>query len=713
MDQRQVARVAMSRRTFLHASAAGAGSVMLAACTSSGGGNDESPQPQSEARTGKGSQTKALPAPQRLAEAPELAAQVKAGKLPPLRDRLPAKPYVLPHNWLDQEGRYGGTMRLIIDETNSVTIKEYMYGHSPLRWLNDAVDVGPGMAESWDTNADQSTWTLHFRKGLKWSDGQPCTADDVMFWWKDMVLDERHPEVAPAELRSARGTVAKLSAPDELTVVIEFDTPAPLTAFHLANWVKAGVGPTWIAPKHYLKDFHAAYKTGLRETWADTFEQKRNFGTNPECPTMNGWRLASYSEGRAMRWERNPYYYCVSPSGDQLPYIDKINVSAVPDREVAKLKVQEGEVDYVHGTFMGIALADVSTLKAARSRHKLNLLLWDSGSGCGSLFFFNLNYRNEPVRKVLNEPKFRQALSHAVDRSEVQKAVFFNTGRPTTGTYRFQSTDALADPEGRKTFEQWRDAYVEHDVAKAKKLLDEIGVVDKDGDGVRELPDGGPLKIRLDHAADIPKDGNQIADYFVKYWREIGLDVDRNPVPPAQWSVKWQAGELMTYTTWLYPSMPVHECMVSPELLVPVGNSLSAAFWAPLYANYHMIRNTPAEAKVADIEPYDRKPPSMKPPKGSAVERLWELYDKAKVETTTLKRYQLVWEMIKIHISEGPFYMGLVSNSPVVAMAHEDLRNVPSRDNLHLHGLICPWQHPTPAAYDPEAWFWSNPKDHA
>jgi ABC-type transport system substrate-binding protein len=708
-DQQAVARP-LSRRSFLYGSATAAGAVMLAACSA---GEPSAPAAQpSKAGTGKGSQTKALPVPKRFAEAPGLAKQVREGSLPPVEQRLPEHPYVVPHNWL-RKGKYGGNLRLLIDDTASGAMKEYMYGHSPLRWLNDAIDVGPGLAESWETNEDHTVWTLRFRKGLRWSDGQPCTTDDVMFWWKDMVLDEAHPDVAPAELRSARGTLAKVTAPDELTLVIEFDTSAPLTAAYLANWVKAGNGPTWIAPKHYLRKFHPAYTPGLGEKWADAFELKRNYGTNPECPTMTGWRLATYHEGRSMVWERNPYYWCVSPQGDQLPYLDTLTVLAVKDPEVAKLKVQNGEADYAHGTFMGISLADVSGLKRATERSKLDVLLWDSGSGCGSLFFFNLNYRDPNIRKLLNQPKFRQALSHAVDRDEVQKTVFFNTGYKTTGTYSFKASDCLADDTGRAAFEGWRDSYVAYDTKKAMALLDEIGVVDRDGDGFRELPDGGRFRLRLDQSAETEPDGDRMANLLQKYWRAIGLDVLRNPVPPAQWAIKWQAGELMTYTAWLNPAMPVHEVLVSPELMVPVGNSLSAAFWAPLYANYHMIRNTPQEAAVRDVDPYERNPPSMKPPEDDPVARMWSLYDRARVETNALKRYQLVWEIIKIHIAEGPFYMGVVGNFPVVELAHQELRNVPSRDNLRLNGLICPWQHPTPAAYDPEAFFWNNPKEHA
>ncbi|GAA2760270.1 ABC transporter substrate-binding protein [Actinopolymorpha rutila] len=701
----------LSRRAFLHGSAVAAGAAMLAACS----GGDATPAanggPAKSAATGKGSSTKALPTPKSFSESPLLAKQVKAGSLPKVGDRLPANPYVLPHNWL-RRGKYGGNLRLIVDDTASSVVKEYMYGHSPLRWLNDALDVGPGLAESWDTNADQTEWTLHLRKGLRWSDGEPCTAADIMFWWKDMVLDERHPEVAPAELIAADHKVAELSAPDDLTVRIKFSTSAPLTAAYIANWVKNGNGPTWIVPKHYLVKYHPAYTGGLGEKWVDTFESKRNFGINPDCPTMTGWRLKSYREGRTMVWERNPYYWCVTPDGDQLPYVDTLTFTAVADPQVTKLRIQNGDTDYVHGTFANISLADVSGLKQAAKKSKLNVLLWDSGSGCGSLFFFNLNYKDPAIRKVLNEPKFRQALSLGVDRAEVQKAVFFNTGYKTTGTYSLKASDCLADPEGKKTFEAWRDSYSAHDVEKAKKLLDEIGVVDRDGDGLRDLPDGGRFRLRLDQAADVTGDGDKMGSLLQKYWKALGLDVMRNPVPPAQWSVKWQAGELMAYTAWMNPAMPVHECLVSPELLVPVGNGLSAAFWAPLYANYDMIRNTPEEKKVANADPYKRNPPSEKPPADHPVTRLWEIYDKARVETDALKRFAGVWDMIKIHISHGPFYMGVVGNYPCVELAHQELGNVPARENLKLNGLIAPWQHPTPAAYDPEAFYWTNPAAH-
>ena len=528
-----------------------------------------------------------------------------------------------------------------------------------------------------------------------------------------MVLNEDHPAVAPDKLRSATGKLATMSAPDDSTLVISFDTPAPLTPVELASWVNASAfWPAWMAPKHYLKPHHLKYNPGLEDDWADAFERKRDFQQNSNCPTMTGWRLKSVKEGDNLIWERNPYYYAVTRDGHQLPYIDTLTVSVVQDPEVGKLKIHEGGVDYVHGPFASIALADVSGLKRSETRSQLKVLFWASGSGEGSLFFFNFNYRDPKVRSLIEKPKFRQALSHAVDRDEVQRAVFFDTGEQTTGTYSPKTSDFLVSKDGRRVYKQWRDSYRDYSPEKAKALLDEIGVVDQDGDGKRELPDGSKLVIRLDEPAEAPDTSIHMSNLLQRYWEALGLDVQQNPVPPAAWETKWQAGELMTYTSWPNPALGVHEMMADPHLLVPI-EPLGAQLWAPLYSNYHAIRNTPEAHRVEGTDPYERTPPSMKPSDGGPVDRLWKLYDRAKTEPDTMKRYSIVREMTKIHVDEGPFFMGVVADYPQIELAHHDLANVPKGSNLKAGGSVNSWIHPTPAVYDPESYFWRSPKEHS
>ncbi|MGW5359233.1 ABC transporter substrate-binding protein [Actinopolymorpha pittospori] len=698
----------LTRRHLLRTSATVAAAATLAACSSGADGPGDGPTRAgaSAKPNAKGSLTKQPAVPADLREAPMLAARVKAGDLPALKQRLPGNPYVVPHRWLSP-GKYGGNLLLNTPSTDDGSTKEFMYGHSPLRWLNDGLDIGPGLVESWEPNADTSEWTLHFRQGLKWSDGQPWTTADVMYWWEDLVLNKEHPEVPPDDVRSGTNSVAKLSAPDEHTLVLTFDAPAPILPERLAAWVKRGNGATWMQPKHYVAQFHPKYNKKITsEEWFNTHDDRADWARNPACPTMTGWRLTSYQEGRSLVFERNPYYWCVAPDGAQLPYIDTITVSAVTDPQVRKLQVTEGRVDYCHGPFVGIGLPDVSALKQATERSGIDVLLWNSGSGTGTLFFFNYDYPEEKMRTLIRNPKFRQALSHAYDRDEVRKSVYFNTGEKTTGTTHPSAYEYLVNDDGRQMYQHWRDSYLAYDPEKAKSMLDEIGVVDRDGDGLREMPDGSKLRITLDYAADADRTNIQKNDVIKKNWLAVGISTELNPVPPTTFGERWEAGQLMSYTTWEVSDTP----LIYPAPVVPVP----PAHWAPLHTQGFTLQTAdPDKLRTqANVDPWKRQPPWLLAEEGTPIDRLWKLYARVRVETDRMKQVQLLWEIYKVHVEDGPFFMGCVAEAPQVTGVHRDLRNVPARENLVSGGWVNAWTHPTPAVYDPEAYYWSNPDQH-
>lgn len=710
-----------ARRDLLRGAAAVAGGATLAACsgnggagggsggTGSGGGKDSggggSKTPSAKPHA-KGSVTKNLPTPKKFQEAPSLTKQVQAGKLPAVEQRIPAHPYVVPHRWWSP-GQYGGAMRLISPAADDSSNANYMYGHSLLRYLNDGLDIGPGLLESWDSDEDASTWTLHLREGLRWSDGKPCTTADVMFWWEDMVHNEEHPATPPEGMHSGKGTVATLKAPDDTTLKVSFDTSTPLLPDHLATWVNRVSGPPWIEPRHYLKKFHPRYNKSLSKSWVDDFEVKRNFLSNPDNPTMTGWRLRSFHEGRSAEWVRNPYYWCVDRDGRQLPYVDQLIFTEIQNPEVGKLQIRDGKVDYVHGHNVGLALADISGLKASQSRSGVRVLLWDSGSGSGSTFVLNYDYQDPEFRKVIRDKRFRQALSHAFDRDEARRSIYYNTGEKTTGTMSPKAREYHAGKEGRRIYQEWRDSYVSYDPKKAKKLLDEVGVVDTDGDGVRELPGGGKLTILLQYPADTSEVHIQKNNLLKRNWAKVGIHAQLSPISPTSIGDQWTSGRLMTQTARFGGDGPDH--LTYASWLVPIEPNR----WAPLEGSFYEVRGTPKANTEKDKDPFHRSPPRMDADPGGPIERLWKLYDRAIVEPDTLKRRRLVYEMIKVHIDEGPFFMGSVAGTPFPEIAHKDLGNVPAPENLAQGGYAAPGIHPTPAVYDPEIYFWHKPEQHA
>ncbi|GAB3398921.1 ABC transporter substrate-binding protein [Flindersiella endophytica] len=711
-------KATLSRRTLLQGSAITAGAVMLGACspgTTNSSGDKKGSKGDSKADASKkGSATKPLPKPAKLTESPLLAEQVKAGKLDALEKRIPGNPYVVPHKWLE-EGKYGGTLQMIVDTSDNGNVKELMYGHSPLRWLNDGLSIGPGLAESWESNADATEWTFHFRKGLRWSDGEPWSTDDIMFWWNDIVLNEDHTDVPPDEAKSGKGTTATFKAVDETTLSITFDAPAPLTADRLAMWTNGtiGNGPKWMAPAHFAKQYHVKYNPKAGKDWAKeggVFEKNVDFSQNPKCPTMNGWMLKSYQEGRSVVYERNPYYYAVSPEGKQLPYLDTINYSIVKDFQVGKLQVQKGEIDYVHGPFYNIDLPDISPLRKVADSAGIDLYTWDGGSGTGSLFFFNYDHKDPKLRELIRKPEFRQAISYAFNREQVRKALYYNTGEPTTGTLSPKAKEYLVNDEGKQVYKDWRDAYIKYDPAKAKQLLDGLGLKDTNGDGFREYPDGSKLSFTLDFPADTTDEHKEKMAYLKRDLDAVGLKTVQNPFSPDTWGEQWEQGRLTSHNAWEVGDGPNH--LVYPQWLVPI----EASRYCPLEGKYYdVIRSDPK--KVAEMkkisDPWKRTPPNMEPEAGGPVEALWKLYDQSKIEPDEMKRHKLVWDMIKIHIDSGPFFMGSVANTPRVIVKKTDLKNVPDKPNLQLGGFANPWIHPTPAVYDPEAFFWEDPTKHA
>ena len=253
-----------------------------------------------------------------------------------------------------------------------------------------------------------------------------------------------------------------------------FDAPAPLTADRLAMWVNGFIGPRWMAPMHYMKQFHPKYNTAVKD-YKD-HDLKIDAGVNPDVPTLNGWKLKEYKEGQYTIWERNPYYWVVDKDGNQLPYIDGIVVTGFQDKEVQKLAFLDGKVDWDHFHWV-VTLSDVSALKQAQEKTKVEPRFWDSGSGTASMLLLQLRLLDEKYRNAVPHGRVPQgALAWPTIAPMSRRAIYFNTGELTTGTLSPKAIEYNINDQGKAAYASWRDSAVKYDPEAAKALLDKIGV---------------------------------------------------------------------------------------------------------------------------------------------------------------------------------------------------------------------------------------------
>ena len=704
----------INRRKFLQYSAAGAVGLVIASCAPAA---TSTTVPQATATTGAAAQPPTptpIPAQKATAtavptlasakykQAPALDALVSSGKLPPVEERLPKVPLVLAP--VDAIGKYGGRMRKFWMGSWSGHFLEEQYGHSPLRWIDDGLGIAPGMCDTYSTNADNSEWTVHIREGLKWSDGEPCTVDDVMFWWDDLTVQKEaaNPDPIPDFGQDANGKLATFTKVDDYTLKITYGTPAPLTAKRLAMWVNANIGPRWIAPAHYLKQFHPKYNTAVKDF--KDFNEKATVFTNPDLPVLTGWMLTKYDAGKAMTAERNPYYYAVDTEGNQLPYIDGEDWINVQDRQVELLQIRQGSIDHAH--FHDLTLSDISTLQDTADQGNYEVLLWDSGSGTAMMYFWNYDYPDKtPADKKIHDlyrtPEFKQAMSYALDRATIQKTVYFGTGILTTGTMSPKAFEFNFNAEAQAFGKKAREIYAAYDPDKANTMLDALGLK-KGADGKRTFADGSKMEIRIDMPGDASKECTDVLELARKNWEAVGLNIIVNQITGTAMDALWHSGKGQMHTNWEVGDGPDH--LLYPSWVVPNEPDR----WAPLSGRLLQFAGTPQENSEKEKSPWDRQPPRFNKDdpeyKGTPIEKIHGLYAQAILEPDEVKRAQLVWQMWQIHEDSGPFFIGTVANYPRIIIKSKKLTNVPTKEQLKLGGFVNPWIIPYPAVTNTETW---------
>ncbi len=598
-------------------------------------------------------------------EAPELAALVKDGKLPPLAERLPKNPMVVtPH---EKIGTYGGTLRRGLRGSSDHNGILRMVGNQGLvRWNMDFTEVLPNLAEKWEVNDDASQFTFHLLQGAKWSDGHPFTADDVVFAIEDCIKNKELYSATPAQL-SVAGKAVDVEKVDDFTVRFKFAAPNALYLENLAT--PLGQHPTLFA-KHYCSKFLPKYNTALDadvkaagvSSWTELFRAKcgdieiPSRWSNVDKPTLDPWVVKEPYSGGATRvvMTRNPYFWQVDTEGNQLPYINEVNFGISQDVESLMLNVISGKIDIQERHISVLANKPTLSQNMKKGDYRLLTLVPSAAQQCQ--IYLNITHKDPEMRKMFGDKSFRQALSIALNRQEIIDIVYFGQS---------ESYQAGPRPTHPWYHEKLARQNTEYDVAKANDLLDKAGYDKKNGNGMRLRPDGQPIFFSIDVIPTLYPDLVDALELVKAQWAQIGVDIKVNTIERALYYTR---GDDNAHDAAVWPGPGGLDPMLDPRdffAFHPQG-SRYAIPWALWYTSNGQKGEEPPESQKKRFKLFDEARSTADLVKRG--EKMKEIFDIAAKE----------FETIGLCLAVGGF--GIIRNN---------LRNVPEKE--------------------PDSWSWPNP----
>jgi peptide/nickel transport system substrate-binding protein len=568
-------------------------------------------------------------------EALMLRTMVAAGELPPVEERLPDEPLVVIP--IEKVGQYGGTWRM-------VTLGRHEIAHAGC-WLArrkglvagslDAASVIPNIAKSWEISDGGKIFTFHLRKGMKWSDGHLLTADDIMFWYEDMLLNKEITPVFPSWL-TVGGESGKIGRVDDYTIRFIFAKAYVSFLDELAkNW--------WgtFTAKHYMKKFHPDYtpkkelekmvKEAGFDHWYELYQDKDDFWGNPERPTLDAWKIVTpFGESTQVSLERNPYYWKVDTAGNQLPYIDKVVISIVSTVQIAEMKGIAGEID-LQGSPVGENLTNYPMFMENSEKGNYTITLQPDGWS-DVAYYFNLNHENPVLRKIFRDKRFRVAMSLAIDRQEIVKRLY-----PAWDIEIGQISPEASAPY---YYEPLAKQYLEYDPERANQILDEVGLDKRSPDGWRLGPDGKVLSIIME-VPTFTQLWVDMSELITLFWQEVGIKATLKSENPERWGERLSAGE----HDGTFAGTGAAERPLAYFAYVPLYRTWGLGAACPKWSLWYESKGESGE------EPS----PEMK--------KLLELYDEIMVTMDGEKKVELIKKIMKIN-AENFWMGGIIAQRP-------------------------------------------------
>jgi peptide/nickel transport system substrate-binding protein len=522
-----------------------------------------------------------------------------------------------------------------------------------MRWASDSKTILPWLVEKYTVSKDGRVFTFKLREGLKWSDGHPMTTDDVIFWYEDVIGNEELTPTFPSGFVQD-GVRAKFIKVDDYTFRIEFKNPNPMFiyTFPTQGWfIDNSKGSfAFYAPKHYLMQFHPKYtpkdklealakQKGFNK-WYELFQFMIDYIQNPDLPTMSPWKILSKSPNEPVFvMERNPYYPVVDTEGNQLPYIDRLVHYLVSDAEMINMKAVAGEIDF---QARHMRLPNYTLFMQNKDKGNYRILIWRTGTGADPAIYLNQNVKDPVKRKLFQDARFRQALSLAINREEINKILFFGLGVPMQA----------AIPPGSAYYDKaWAQAYAQYDPGRAKILLDAIGLkVGKDG--FRIGPDGKPIELIVSFTT-YPGNANMSTMELIKsYWEKMGIKTIIKQVDRSLYTTQCNSGDI-EIGVWVMDRMS--------NVAISAGRLLGTwtdGPWAPLYARWYWTKGQEGEEPTGDIK------------------KIYDLWDEFNRTVDARKRDTIIRQIIALH-RKNIWIIGTVGGIPQLVIVNNKLRNVP------------------------------------
>jgi len=436
-------------------------------------------------------------------ESPVLAAMVAAGELPPVEERLPENPYVN----VDQPviGTYSDSVLALPHESDLDIPVNYwvtgQYNRSVVFWQEQMVQwkvdaqlanpvgihkdltIEPNLAESWEISNDGKEVTFHLRKGIRWSDGELFTTDDIMFTWNDVlrggvIVSTQIPNFeglffAEGGFLGEAGGLPELEKIDDYTfkVIMQNSFPdiVPLF-FSPAGWPSVPI--PWL-PKHEMEKLHPKYNPdATMDDWNSArFPRDRPAVLSPWVPTE--------VVGDKIIFERNPYYWKVDAEGQQLPYFDTIVMKYATNGSDIALGLASNEL---WGDYTKASTQEAGVIRQNEEKGNYTLISHDR-VGIYQGLRLNLDTPDDSLRALFQDPQFTAALSLGLDTDAMAEHTCL-----VCPAYKPLHSSAMI-----AAYPQYAESLVESfDREAAQAKLDELGLLDNDGDGYREFPTGSP-----------------------------------------------------------------------------------------------------------------------------------------------------------------------------------------------------------------------------